>query len=398
MKVRQPREGKPACLYISRYAPERSPTDPYFGLPRFLSEHCSLTGIWGRSRRTIPFAGRCNRIVNVGTAMRHLPKAVIETIKTCLPATPDFIVCCIEDFALILGWVASRCTGRPYWVVAEDPPFSGRYAVNHGLWRRLERGFRRWLVRRLLASSSGVFCFIERQALHEFLPNGARVIQLTTGVSDEAFEWVSNRHTTFGQREKRAGYTVGYVGAIDLEQGILELFQAVSMARQSVPNLHLRLIGEIDPQWRVEFNAALARFDLRSVVEITGWLSYSDMLRQLLDCDVCCYLRRASLWAESAYPLKICEYLGAARPAVSWDYPGCRALLGSNRFGLLVAPGNINLLAKMLVNISDSSVRQGIEEAIRENMENLLARVSYRKLLDTVIRNDARLVGVPSGG
>jgi hypothetical protein len=188
--------------------------------------------------------------------MRHLPKAMIETIKTCLAAKPDSIVCCIEDFASILGWVASRCSSRPYWLVAEDPPLSGRYAVNHGLWRLLEWGLRRWLVRRLLASSSGVFCFIERQALHEFLPNGARVIQLRTGVSDGAFECVSNRHTTFGQREKRSGLYSRIRSGDRSGAGHSRVSSSVSMARQSVLNLRLRLIGEIDPQWRVEFNAA----------------------------------------------------------------------------------------------------------------------------------------------
>ncbi len=374
---------KPACLYISRYAPERSPTDPYFGLPRFLSERCGLTGIWGRSRRAIPFAGKCDRIVNVGSAMRQLPQAMIKTIKTCLAANPDFIVCCVSEFSLILGWVASRCSGRPYWVVAESPPFTGRYAKNPGFWRRLECRLRTWLLRRLIGKSKGLFCFIERQAVDDFLPAGTRVIPLKIGVSDEAYDRILMFRSKLVKRREPSVYTIGYVGEINPEQGILELLEAIWIARRSIPDVRVLLIGDVDPNWRLEFTEALEKFDLKDRAVVTGWLGYDDMLKRLADCDVCCYTRRPSLWSKSAYPLKVCEYLGSARSIISWDYPGCRALLGRDRFGMLAPPGNINALAKMLVRFFEPGTREAFESEILNNMDQLLARKSYEELVAT---------------
>jgi glycosyltransferase involved in cell wall biosynthesis len=321
--------------------------------------------------------------VNVGSAMRHLPRAIIKTIKMCRTAKLDFIVCCVDDFSLILGWVASLCSGRPYWVVAEDPPFTGRYAQNPGFWRRLEGRLRSWLLRRLIEKSKGLFCFIEQQALDDFLPAVTHVIPLKIGVSDEA------RDRSFSLRSKlltRSGpslYTIGYVGAINPEQGILELLEAIRIAHRSVSDVRVLLIGDVDPDWRREFTEAIEKFDLKGRAEVTGWLPYDDMLRRLANCDVCCYVRRSSLWSKSAYPLKICEYLGSARSIISWDYPGCRALLGDGRFGLLVPPGNINALAKALVRFCEPELRNAFGAEILDNMDELSAGKGYEELLAT---------------
>jgi glycosyltransferase involved in cell wall biosynthesis len=323
----------PVCLYIARHAPDRAPSDPYFGLPRFLAEHCRLVAIWGPARRPIAFAERCGRIVTIGMALRQFPRAVLETIKACRTERPDVIVCCIEDIALLLGWIAALCTRRPYWVVAEDPPFTARYDGRLGLAKWVERRLRVWLLRRLLAASRGVFCFIEPDVLEEFRTKRTRIIALWTGTSDEARAWFASRRGLDRERTGDYTYMVGYVGAVDAEQGIPELLLAVATARAFVPNIRVKLIGPVVEPFRPAFDAILARLGLQDAVTVIGWITYRDMLRELSLCDVGCFLRTDSLWARSAFPLKVCEYVALAKPVIAWDYAGCARLLDDGRYG-----------------------------------------------------------------
>lgn len=56
------------CLYISRYAGNRSKTDPYpyTGLAWFLSGNISLPGLWRkRQRGSVAFAKSCRQVIEV---------------------------------------------------------------------------------------------------------------------------------------------------------------------------------------------------------------------------------------------------------------------------------------------------------------------------------------------
>lgn len=372
---------KPACLYISRFAPERSPSDPYFGLPRFLSAHCRFSGIWAASRRAIPFAGYCERIVNIDPALPLLPRTALRALKACAAAKPDFIICAVDEMSLSLGWLLSRWSGRPYWVVVETPPFTTRYGGDPPLWRRAERAVRKWVLRRLIARSRGLFCFADRSAVDEFLAGGARLIPLKIGISDEAYDRVREAAPKAIREEKTGGFTIGFVGAIEPEQGIPELLRAVSISQRSIGDARLLLVGEVDKDWRTEFIEMLDELGLSGKVEVTGWLPYDDMLKRVAECDVCCYTRRPSLCSQSAHPLKISEYLGSARSIIAWDYPGCHTVLEGGRFGMLAPPGNVEVFAKMLVRLVKPEARAALESEIRNNLGELLTKNSYQRVL-----------------
>jgi glycosyltransferase involved in cell wall biosynthesis len=334
----------------------------------------------GKGKRSVTFAETCASIVTVGTALRHFPRAVVDTIKACRAERPDIIVCSTEDIALALGWIAARCTGRAYWVVAEDPPFTARYDGRLGLRLRIERRLRLWLLRRLLAASRGVFCFIAPDVLDEARTEQMRIIALRTGTSETARAWVSGPCRD-RQRLQGPAYTIGYVGAIDAEQGIPALLQAVAAVRPAVPHIRVKLIGPLAEADRDAFDAALALHGLRDAVTVTGWLSYGDMLHALSLCDVGCFLRKESLWARSAFPLKVCEYLALAKPVIAWDYPGCARLLEHGRYGILVPGGEIASLAGALVMLADDNVRSAFEARITAASDSLAADNWYSELL-----------------
>ncbi len=377
------RNGGSICYYFSRYAPDRSPTDPYFGLPRFLTSNCRLIAFWDSTGRTTSFACDCEEIIQISRSIFGFLKSVLSVMRQCSRNRPDAIIACVDEVSIALAWLTSLITGCNFYIVIEDPPFTLRYTHHRTAIKKVERYLRAWFLRRGFSSSTAVFAFVNRGAFAEFLTANTRVFNLRIGSSDEALDRIKSKTILERSSEGSCSFQVGYIGAVNEEQGLLELLDAVAIVKSRLGSIQLCLIGDVDP----ELNLAqqLMSRNLNSAVSVTGWVTYSEMLDYLSRCDIGCYTRRSSSWAESAYPLKICEYLGLALPVVSWDYPGCQTMLAYGKYGELVPHGEIQLLASSLLKLTDPEVRRSYQMAILSDLDALRGSASYKTLLDEML-------------
>ena len=371
------------CFYFSRYAPDRSPTDPYVGLPRFLAHNLRLIGFWGDSIRPVEFSNHCKTIVRIGDSVWRFPFSVLRAITQTWRDRPDFVISCVDDSSVALGWIVSVVARCPFYIAVEDPPFTSRYSEPMSLIKKMEKHIRTVFLHRALSSCTAIFSFVGKSAYAEFLTPNSRILALKNGASDEALVRLESATQNKMRPSHNGDFTLGYVGAIDEEQGIPELLDAMAIAISSHDKIRLSLIGDIDKSFNLA--EALAARHLEANVTVTGWVSYGEMLNHLSKCDAGCYTRRPSRWAEAAYPLKVCEYLGLARPIVSWDYPGCRAMLGDGKYGELVMQGNVHSLASSLLRLADPDVRRNYRAAITHDIAVLSARHSYEQILKQVI-------------
>jgi Glycosyltransferase len=351
-------------------------------LPRFLASAFRLVGFWGEKHKKVSFASKCEKIIDLSMAGLYFPFNVLLVVLESLRFRPKFVVCCIDDFSLFFGWLASKVGSCSIYVVVEDPPFTDRYSARLTPLRRLERSTREAFLRRMLTACNTVFAFIEPAAISRYLAHGANCITIRPGYSDEAFEFVKSHSSVNCFAIKGDVLQIGYVGALSADQGIEELISAFSLARKKHMRARLVLLG--DPSYTLDLPKVISKFQLESSVEVTGWLSYSEMLERLASCDICCHVRRRSPWAEAAYPLKICEYLGLARPVISWDYAGCRALLNNGEFGELIPPGDIGAFASGLLKLDDIKVRDKYTAAILRSYPSLRANLGYGTVLNHI--------------
>jgi glycosyltransferase involved in cell wall biosynthesis len=353
------------CLYISRYAPERTQTDPHTGLPWYLSRHTSLIGLWNRPiHKAVPFIEDCDQLLEVKSGMMGWLEKLWRILKMAIASTPpDVVVCGIDEPSLILGALLGILRKVPVFTFVEDPPFTDRYDRFTGFLAKMEKRIRTCLLRHLLESCSGLFCFIEKDVLNEFALRKTQVYQMMNGASSLAREFAENKPEPF---KTNGEYVVGLVGALTPEQGLDTLLRIIAEVRHQIAHLRLRLIGPLDPGYEKDFHATLKQLNLDLATEVTGWLPYTKMLAHLQGCNVGVYCNPPNNWFRIAQPLKVCEYLALGKPTIAWDYPGVRRLLDGGRLGILVPPGDLRAFAEALVSMGDPDHRCPIEKEIRQ--------------------------------
>jgi len=384
--TKQESSGKLTCLFLARYAPNRTRTDPYTGLPWYLSEITNLIGIWGKPESIpVSFGSKCQQVVQIKSnwqgwlgASRH-----IRQLNRKIPHRPSAVFCGIDEFSLSLGLIAGRFHRAPVFCMVEDPPFTSRYQVHDRWSRTMERTGRLWLVKRMLKNCQRIFCFIEKEVLNEFVENKSSICQMMNGASPQALEWHQTRSRIVRQPQE---LIVGFVGALNRMQGIDTLLDIFAHARRRLDGLRLRLIGPLDPAFASEFRALLQNLGLEQAVEVTGWLPYQSMLEKLDECFAGVYCNVPTEWFLCAHPLKVCEYLALKKPTVAWDYPGVRRLLDNGRLGILVSHGDKTRFADWLVRLSDLESRKPIEENIRAELSlRWTSDFWYQQVIGTVI-------------
>jgi glycosyltransferase involved in cell wall biosynthesis len=66
--------------------------------------------------------------------------------------------------------------------------------------------------------------------------------------------------------------------------------------------------------------------------------------------------------------------MALGKAVVSWDYPGVRRLLDNGRAGILVQPGNLDLMAESITRVhTENGLRGELEKKAYETALNKLA-------------------------
>jgi glycosyltransferase involved in cell wall biosynthesis len=141
----------------------------------------------------------------------------------------------------------------------------------------------------------------------------------------------------------RAG-PVTYLGSFHPWKGVEVPVQSLAWA----PDLRLRLVGgEPEPRMRLEALATALRVADR--VQFTGPVPPPERWRYLAEASVCVLpLTRSVFGTSFTSPLKMFEYMAAARPIVASDLPALREVLRNGENALLVPPEDPQALAEAI--------------------------------------------------
>ncbi len=345
--------------------------------------------MWNQSTyQPVQFGKDCVQLIEAKSGiLGWLEKLRRILIIAAASTRPDAVVCGIDEPSLILAGLLGIIKEVRVFVLVEDPPFTGRYERFTGFVAKLEKRLRTRLLRHLLESCTGIFCFIEKDALKEFALHKTQIYQMMNGTSSLARHFARNRPERF---KNDGEYIVGLVGALTPEQGLDILLRIVAEVRRHIPHLRLRLIGPLDPGYEKDFYAALKQLGLDLVTEVTGWIPYTKMLEHLRGCTVGVYCNPATDWFRIAHPLKVCEYLALGKATIAWDYPGVRRLLDGGRLGILVQPGNLQAFAEALVLMGDPERRRPIEKEINRAVQSHWTSEYWYRYVLNVIANPAQ--------
>ena len=143
-------------------------------------------------------------------------------------------------------------------------------------------------------------------------------------------------------------FTVGFTGSMKPWHGLGVLLEAFARLHASHPESRLLLVG--DGAGREPLAAEASSLGLGASVQFTGAVAPADVpgLLASMDVGVAPYPRMAKFYFS---PLKVYEYMAAARPVVASRAGQLENLIEPEVTGLLVPPGDAAALAAGLERI-----------------------------------------------
>lgn len=160
------------------------------------------------------------------------------------------------------------------------------------------------------------------------------------------------------------------IGRLSGQKGFALLVEAIAIATQTLPDLHLTLVGDGDLRPQIE--AAIARHALARNITLAGWQSEAGV-RAAINAAQALILPS---FAEGL-PVVIMEAMAAARPIIATTIAGIPELITPD-CGWLVPAGDAQALADAIKNLAQTPH----ETLIRMGM-TARTRVLQRHSIDT---------------
>ncbi len=166
---------------------------------------------------------------------------------------------------------------------------------------------------------------------------------------------------------------VTFVGRLELRKGVVTLAQAIPLVLARHPEVTFRIIGRSlpHPLTGVDMQSHMLRLigSGAGSVEFVGEVPSADVPGYLAHTDICAF---PSLWEASGYVCK--EAMAAARGVVASSAGGMAEIVDDGRTGLLVAPGDPEVLARaILAMLDDPDSRIAMGRAARGQVTSAYA-------------------------
>jgi glycosyltransferase involved in cell wall biosynthesis len=187
---------------------------------------------------------------------------------------------------------------------------------------------------------------------------GAEIAVLHTGVDIERF---------LPAPEGRAdGREIVFVGRVAASKGVDTLVEAACRLVPEFPGLRLRLVGRADPRFAAALRKCAQDAGAAGLLDFVGFVGAEALPQQLQRADIF-----ASPSRYEGGPCFSClEAMACGLPVVACSGSGVEEIIEDERTGLLVPPGDAQLLADSLRQLlGNSGLRQRLGEAARRYVE-----------------------------
>lgn len=138
--------------------------------------------------------------------------------------------------------------------------------------------------------------------------------------------------------------TIGMIGRLDRQKGVLVFIRAAAEAYRLRPTLRFVIIG--DGQLRGRAHALTRQLGLTDVVRFTGWVEKSQAAFAMVDIVVL-----PSLW--EGLPYVALEGMALRKPIIAAQVNGLSEVIEHNRTGILVDPKDVHALAAAMIDLVD---------------------------------------------
>ncbi|RUQ91062.1 glycosyltransferase family 4 protein [Legionella septentrionalis] len=156
-------------------------------------------------------------------------------------------------------------------------------------------------------------------------------------------------------------FTVGYAGSIVGYEGLDDLISAINLAKQTIPNIRLIIVGngEALPRLKLQVQAGA----LQDYVHFTGAVNTNEVQRYLSLFDVICLPRKPYKVCQLVSPLKPLEAMAMKIPLLISNVAALEEMATHGLTALIHQAGDSVSLADSLINIArNPTLRQILAE------------------------------------
>lgn len=149
-----------------------------------------------------------------------------------------------------------------------------------------------------------------------------------------------------------------YTGTLAPWQGVAELLMAARRCNRARP-VRFVLAGPVRRRWRVQLERFIRRLKVDDAVTLAGPVERGVLAKQIAAATICVAPLRRDVRnkTQGCSPIKLYEYLAAARPVVATDLPCVREIVDEDR-GELIASPRPKLLAERILGLLDDPQRR----------------------------------------
>ena len=175
-----------------------------------------------------------------------------------------------------------------------------------------------------------------------------KIFQIPILVDLNRFEGVFKRIPS----DKKIITYVGYLGGN--KDGLGNLLKSVSIAKRSVNNLQLNLVGTASKNILTRLEEEIYQLSLKETVCLLGSKDSDEIPIILANSDLLVLARPDNNQAKAGFPTKLGEYLASTRPVIITKTGEIPKYLEDNKSAYLAEPDDIEGLAqKLLFAIND---------------------------------------------
>lgn len=143
-------------------------------------------------------------------------------------------------------------------------------------------------------------------------------------------------------------FSVLYIGGFGAHRGVDTLIRAVAKLKSNRLNIKLQLIGAQPSQYLDMLSMLISELDVENLVQITQWVSASDVLANIQQADVCTVPHHSNPHTDTTIPHKLFQYMVAKRPVlVSSSKPLARTVMQA-RAGMIFEAGDYDDCAEKI--------------------------------------------------
>ncbi|MDO8582348.1 MAG: glycosyltransferase family 4 protein [bacterium] len=181
--------------------------------------------------------------------------------------------------------------------------------------------------------------------------------------------------------KRRVGFSIGAISALEKAKGLEYLLQAFSMAHESIPELHLTIVGHGTEKTALQWVAK--KLHIEEHVLFVGWQEHTDRWLSNFDLIVAPQIRK------EGFGELLLVAMAYAKPIIATDVGSFPEIIERRKTGIIIEAGNASMLAEAIVNLyHHPDWREEMGRKARERVEEYFSLPRMVNAWDVLLRHE----------